>query len=83
MSGGEGMIREYEFLTPVRLTIISERRRFRPYGLFGGRPGASGRNVLFSKGRRFVLGSKANLKIKPDDILRVETPGGGGYGLKR
>jgi N-methylhydantoinase B/oxoprolinase/acetone carboxylase alpha subunit len=78
--GGEGIVREYEFLVKSQLTIISERRKFPPYGLEGGRAGAVGRNTLIRKGRETVLGSKINLRVEPGDILRVETPGGGGYG---
>lgn len=79
-NGGEGIVREYEFLVASQLTIISERRKFPPYGLEGGRPGALGKNTLIRKGRETVLGSKINLRVEPGDILRVETPGGGGYG---
>ena len=81
--GGEGIVREYEFLVPADLTIMSERRKFAPYGLRGGGPGAPGRNTLISGGRATALGSKVNVKIGPGDVLRVETPGGGGYGRPR
>jgi len=78
--GGEGIIREYEFLVPTQVSVISERRRFAPYGLGGGRSGSRGKNTLFSGGKWRRLNSKVNLKVKPGDVLRVETPGGGGYG---
>ncbi|MGB9835881.1 MAG: hydantoinase B/oxoprolinase family protein [Candidatus Saccharicenans sp.] len=78
--GGDGLVREYQFLVPVNLTIISERRRFAPYGLNGGSPGKKGRNILISGKKTTVLGSKVNLKLKAGDILRIETPGGGGFG---
>jgi N-methylhydantoinase B/oxoprolinase/acetone carboxylase alpha subunit len=81
--GGEGIVREYEFLVESQLTIISERRKFPPYGLEGGCAGAVGRNTLIRKGREMVLGSKINLRVEPGDVLRVETPGGGGYGRAR
>jgi N-methylhydantoinase B/oxoprolinase/acetone carboxylase alpha subunit len=81
--GGEGIIREYEFRVPAALTIMSERRRFAPYGASGGGPGAKGKNTLISRGRTKALGSKVNVKLRPGDILRVETPGGGGYGRPR
>ena len=80
--GGEGIIREYEFLVPAALTIMSERRKFAPYGLRGGSPGRPGRNTLVSRGRPSKLGSKVNVKVRPGDVLVVETPGGGGYGRK-
>ena len=78
--GGEGIIREYEFPVPARVTIMSERRVFCPYGLRGGAAGKPGRNTLIADGRTVRLGSKADFTVKPGDILRVETPGGGGYG---
>jgi N-methylhydantoinase B/oxoprolinase/acetone carboxylase alpha subunit len=78
--GGEGIIREYEFLVPTQVTILSERREFPPYGLWGGGPGAKGKNILFSHSKKIPLGSKVNLRVHPGDRLRIETPGGGGYG---
>jgi len=81
--GGDGIIREYEFRVPVDLTVISDRRRFAPYGAHGGSQGAKGRNTVISRGRARVIGSKANVKLEAGDILRVETPGGGGYGRRR
>jgi N-methylhydantoinase B/oxoprolinase/acetone carboxylase alpha subunit len=80
--GGDGLVREYEFKVPARLTIMSERRTFAPYGLRGGGPGRPGRNTLLSGGKKIKLKSKVNLTVKPGDVLRVETPGGGGYGRK-
>ncbi len=81
--GGQGIIREYEFKVPVDLTVISERRRFAPYGARGGGPGAKGRNSIVSQGRTKVVGSKVNVKLGAGDVLRIETPGGGGYGRPR
>jgi len=80
--GGEGIIREYEFFVPTQVSIMSERRKFSPYGLLGGGEGKKGKNTLISKGKKRVLNSKVNLLVKPGDILRIETPGGGGYGKK-
>jgi N-methylhydantoinase B/oxoprolinase/acetone carboxylase alpha subunit len=81
--GGEGIVRGYEFRVPAALTIMSERRRFAPYGVRGGGPGAKGKNTIISKGRHKILGSKVNIKLRPGDVLRVETPGGGGWGRRR
>ena len=78
--GGDGIVREYEFGVPTRVTIMSERRVFAPYGLEGGAPGLKGRNVLVSKGKERILGSKSDLTAQPGDVLRIETPGGGGFG---
>jgi N-methylhydantoinase B/oxoprolinase/acetone carboxylase alpha subunit len=78
--GGDGIIREYEFLVPTQVTVISDRRRSDPYGMRGGKPGKRGKNILYSRGKRRTLGSKVNLKVSPGDVLHIETPGGGGYG---
>ncbi len=80
--GGDGIIREYEFFVPTQVSVISERRRFAPYGLEGGDCGLKGRNILISGKKRILLGSKFNIKVEPGDRLRIETPGGGGYGRK-
>lgn len=81
--GGDGLVREYQFLVPVNLTIISDRRKRRPYGLAGGLPGRAGVNLLIRQGQKKALDSKVNLKLEAGDILRIETPGGGGYGRPR
>ncbi len=80
--GGDGIIREYEFFVPTQISVISERRRFAPYGLDGGDCGLKGRNILISGKKRILLGSKFNITVEPGDRLRIETPGGGGYGRK-
>jgi len=64
------------------VTIMSERRVFPPYGMEGGSPGRRGRNILISKGRRKDLGSKCDVTVQAGDVIRIETPGGGGYGRK-
>ncbi len=81
--GGDGIIREYKFRVPTQISIISERRRFSPYGLEGGGQGKKGVNSLIrSNGQKIKLGSKVNLKADTGDVLHIETPGGGGYGRK-
>lgn len=80
--GGDGIIREYEFQVPTRVSIMSERRRHPPYGLRGGLAGKPGRNILIRGKRRTTLRSKTNLDVNPGEVLRIETPGGGGYGRK-
>ena len=67
-------------LTATSVTVISERRRGAPYGVRGGAPGASGRNTLIRDGQEQVLPGKVQLQLRPGDRLRIETPGGGGYG---
>jgi len=110
--GGDGIIREIEFLTDVRGSILSERRRFRPYGLAGGKPGKAGKNELIlaenrnskleignskmeirkpkfedrdlrfeiRRGRIRTLPSKAIFNAPRGSMLRIATPGGGGWG---
>jgi N-methylhydantoinase B len=78
--GGDGIVREIEFLTDVRGSILSDRRRFRPYGLAGGKPGKAGRNQLVLKRRIVPLPSKTVFDAPKGSILRIETPGGGGWG---
>lgn len=78
--GGDGVIREYEFLCPATVTINSERRRCSPYGLAGGSPGAPGANTLLRGGTTIPLGSKWTGQVEVGDRLRIETPGGGGWG---
>lgn len=74
--GGDGLVRELEFLEPADVSILSERRTTEPFGLAGGGPGASGRNLVNGAD----VGGKASLQIRIGDRLRIETPGGGGYG---
>ncbi|HEY1204397.1 MAG: hydantoinase B/oxoprolinase family protein [Bryobacteraceae bacterium] len=78
--GGDGIVREIELLAPCQLTLLSDRRRRGPYGLAGGRPGKPGRNSLLRRGRAIRLPGKVSLDARAGDVLRIETPGGGGYG---
>ncbi|MDQ7038904.1 MAG: hydantoinase B/oxoprolinase family protein [Aquificota bacterium] len=77
--GGDGIVREIEVLCPAEVTVISERRRRRPYGLFGGKPGREGRNVIIRQGKEEVMPGKFTARLSPGDRIRIETPGGGGY----
>jgi N-methylhydantoinase B len=74
--GGDGVVRELEVLEACRASILSERRAHRPAGAQGGRPGARGRNLLNER----ELSAKATVELGPGDVLRIETPGGGGFG---
>ena len=78
--GGDGLIRELEFLEPAEVTILSDRRERGPYGLRGGQAGKPGRNTLLRGGRAQGVAAKANFEVRAGDVLRVETPGGGGWG---
>ena len=78
--GGDGVIREYEFLVPATVTVNSERRDRAPYGLNGGAGGRAGLNLWLDDGESIVLGAKKTITVKPGDRVRIETPGGGGWG---
>jgi N-methylhydantoinase B len=81
--GGDGIVREIELLTDARVTILSDRRKIRPYGLNGGEPGAPGRTVLITGSGERVLASKDSAHASAGDRIRTETPGGGGWGKKQ
>lgn len=78
--GGDGIIREYKFFVETEISILSERRKISPYGLKGGERGKAGKNLLIRGKRKILLPSKINFKGEIGDILRIETPGGGGFG---
>jgi 5-oxoprolinase (ATP-hydrolysing) len=79
LRGGDGLVRELEFLAPMRVSVVSERRRVAPYGMRGGGPGAPGMNLL--NGR--PLEHRVTVEVTHGDVLRVETPGGGAWGDPR
>ncbi len=82
--GGDGLIRELEFLEPLNVAILSERRVFPPYGLAGGEPGSRGENTFIRRdGRRLNLGGKNEIAARAGDVFRILTPGGGGFGKTR
>jgi len=74
--GGDGVVRELRALEPCRLSVISERRRHSPRGAHGGESGAPGHNLLNGE----ELPAKATCDLAAGDLVRIETPGGGGYG---
>jgi N-methylhydantoinase B len=78
--GGDGLIREIEFLGPAQVTLLTERRSIPPYGLRGGSPGVVGRNALVEHGVVRELPGKCNIQADAGDVLHIETPGGGGWG---
>jgi N-methylhydantoinase B len=77
--GGDGVVREYEALAPMSFSLLTERRRHAPPGAAGGEPGAKGRNLLDGE----ALEPKARGELRPGQRLRIETPGGGGFGSPR
>jgi N-methylhydantoinase B/oxoprolinase/acetone carboxylase alpha subunit len=80
--GGDGIRRELRFLEPAEITLLSDRRARGPWGLAGGDAGAPGRNTLIdgATGEEKVLAAKTRFEIRSGDILRIESPGGGGWG---
>jgi len=80
--GGDGIVREFRFLRPAEVTILSDRRVRGAYGLAGGEAGTPGRNTLLRTGRKpQALPAKTRFEIAAGDLLlRIETPGGGGWG---
>jgi len=78
--GGDGLVREIELLAPAQVTILSDRRSFAPYGLAGGSAGATGKNSLVEDGVERSLPGKCTIGAKQSTVVRIETPGGGGWG---
>ena len=74
--GGEGVIRQYEFLRPAQLSLLTERRLKGPWGLAGGGDGEVGVNLLNGE----AIPAKCNLSVATGDLLTLMTPGGGGWG---
>ncbi|MEV7389412.1 hydantoinase B/oxoprolinase family protein [Streptomyces sp. NPDC091215] len=79
--GGDGAVRRIRFLEPMTVSTLSQHRRVPPYGMAGGAPGALGANrVERADGTVTELGGSDAADVRPDDVLVIETPGGGGYG---
>jgi N-methylhydantoinase B len=78
--GGDGLVREIELLADAQVTLLSDRRKFRPYGLAGGESGAGGGATYISRDAKQEIPSKSSLQAKTGDVIRIETPGGGGWG---
>ena len=79
-SGGDGITRVYHFLQKAHVSVLSERRKLRPYGLGGGQNGLPGKNILIRKKKRRKLSGKTVFEAKAGDQLIIKTPGGGGWG---
>ncbi len=81
--GGDGLVRRYEFLAPVTVSLLTQRRTLAPFGLKGGEAGVVGKNsVESSSGSLSVLPGSVTRRFEVGERLRIETPGGGGYGNK-
>jgi N-methylhydantoinase B len=78
--GGDGVIREIETLAPAHMSLLADRRKNAPYGLHGGDSGKPGFAAIISDGNARKIGSKGSWELKAGDRVRIETPGGGGWG---
>jgi N-methylhydantoinase B len=78
--GGDGLIREIELLSPAQITVLSERRKLAPYGLQGGCDGATGCNTVIQDGVERNMPGKFSITASSGTRIRIETPGGGGWG---
>lgn len=84
-NGGDGLVREIEFTAPVHVSLVTQRRVYSPWGIYGGEDGKRGENFLGrNRGNGVIqwiqLPSLAEIEIRKGDILRIKTPGGGGFG---
>jgi N-methylhydantoinase B len=78
--GGDGIVREIEVLTDAEVTLLSERRARAPYGLQGGESGALGRTYIVRNQGEEEMSGKFNTRLRKGERIRIETPGGGGFG---
>jgi 5-oxoprolinase (ATP-hydrolysing) len=81
--GGDGAVRRIEFLRPLQVSLLTERRGpYAPFGLEGGAPGALGLNTVWRRGnsKEEALPGKIHVEVEAGDVLTIQTPGGGGYG---
>jgi N-methylhydantoinase B len=78
--GGDGVVREVETLVPAHMSLLADRRKRGPYGLSGGADGKPGNATIISAGQKRRIGSKGSWELKAGDRIRIETPGGGGFG---
>ncbi|WP_455140908.1 hydantoinase B/oxoprolinase family protein [Candidatus Hodarchaeum mangrovi] len=82
-NGGNGIIREIEGLVDTKVSLQTERRKFCPYGLFGGEAGAKGINIKITKDNKEIqLPGRVIISLKVGESLKIMTPGGGGYGKR-
>ncbi|HKB67937.1 MAG TPA: hydantoinase B/oxoprolinase family protein [Pyrinomonadaceae bacterium] len=79
-SGGDGVIREIETLAAARMSLLADRRKRGPYGLAGGESGKPGTAAIIRGGRKRKIGSKGSWELEAGDRVRIESPGGGGFG---
>src|SRR5438067_8230989 len=81
--GGDGIVREIELLTESEVNLVADRRKRGPYGLGGGKAGRPGRTqIIRRKGKPETLAGKGGARLQKGDRIRIESPGGGGYGRR-
>ncbi|OLE51151.1 MAG: 5-oxoprolinase [Acidobacteria bacterium 13_1_20CM_3_53_8] len=80
--GGDGVVREIETLVPARMSLLADRRKRAPYGLHGGEDGEAGRDFLIKGEDKRRISAKGSWQLEAGMRVRIETPGGGGYGVK-
>jgi 5-oxoprolinase (ATP-hydrolysing) len=82
--GGDGLVRRVEFREAMRANVLANHRRIAPFGLEGGAPGRPGRNTITRPGRTEseTVAATFGLAVEPGDEIRIETPGGGGFGTQ-
>jgi N-methylhydantoinase B len=80
--GGDGIVREVNLLSDAEVTVLSERRKISPYGQAGGKPGMLGRNIVIKGEVMTERPGKFSERMEKGDTIRIETPGGGGYGKR-
>jgi N-methylhydantoinase B len=78
--GGDGVIREIETLAPARMSLLADRRKTAPYGLRGGAEGQTGRAAIIREGVETEIAAKGSWELQAGDVVKIETPGGGGWG---
>ena len=78
--GGDGIIRDVQVLTEAQVTLLTERRVHKPYGLDGGDHGTPGQNCIIREGIEIPLSGKVITDLHKGDVLSIRTPGGGGFG---
>jgi N-methylhydantoinase B len=79
--GGDGIVRELEMLCDADVTLLADRRLRGPYGLHGGNDGSPGRNLIVRlDGTEAVIPAKGSVRLKKGERIRIESPGGGGWG---
>ncbi len=80
--GGDGIVRKILFEAPMTVSIVSQRRgQYAPYGKHDGKPGKTGKNILIIPGEpEKLLPAQTRIQVEPGNILKIMTPGGGGWG---